>query len=217
LTGDSGQAPIGVLGGTFDPIHDGHLRPALEVLEALGMAEIRFVPCRQPPHRSQPVADAAQRLAMLKMAVTGQPGFVVDDRELRRSGPSYMVDTLTSMRAELETVPLYLLLGADAFQGLPEWHRWQDLLALAHLVVVHRPGIDLEFAEPLRSLVSQHRATNITDSSQRLAGGIQFQPVTQLDIAATRIRALLREGRSVRYLLPEPVRIYIREQGLYRA
>ncbi len=217
MAGNSDRAPIGILGGTFDPIHDGHLRPALEVLEALDLAEIRFIPCRQPPHRPQPVAAPAQRLAMLEIAVVGQRGFVVDDRELRRPGPSYMVDTLTSLRTELGSVPLCLLLGADAFHGLPQWHRWREPLALAHLVVLHRPGVDLEFTEPLRGLVARHRLMDIGGLSQSHAGGIRFQPVTQLDIAATRIRTLLREGRSVRYLLPEPVRTYIREQGLYRA
>jgi nicotinate-nucleotide adenylyltransferase len=217
LAGNSDQAPVGILGGTFDPIHDGHLRPALEVLEALKLAQIRFIPCRRPPHRSPPAATAARRLAMLKLAVTGQRGFVVDDRELRRSGPSYMVDTLTSLRTELGTVPLCLLLGADAFHGLPQWHRWRNLLALTHLVVLHRPGVGLEFSEPLRELISRHRVTNIAALNRRSAGGLWFQSVTQLDISATRIRSLLREERSVRYLLPESVRTYIREQGLYRA
>jgi nicotinate-nucleotide adenylyltransferase len=155
---------------------------------------------------------------MLEIAVAGQRGFVVDDRELRRSGPSYMVDTLTSLRTELgNNVPLCLLIGADAFHGLPQWHRWRELPALAHLVVLHRPGFDLELAEPLHGLMAPRRLMDTGGLSQTRAGRVRFQPVTQLDIAATRIRKLLREGRSVRYLLPEPVRTYICEQGLYRA
>ena len=129
---------IGVFGGTFDPIHFGHLRSALEIGESLRLKEIRFIPCRIPPHRDEPLADPLQRLAMVRAALAGQPEMIADDREIKRDGSSYMVDTLESLRNEFVNDPLCLILGMDAFMELPTWHRWQDLLTLAHLVVMHR-------------------------------------------------------------------------------
>ena len=119
--------PIGLFGGTFDPIHYGHLRTAFELWQALGLAEVRFMPTGSPPHRDQTHATAEHRLAMVRAAVAGQPAFVVDDREVRRSGVSYSVDTLTELRAEYPDRSLCLLLGMDAFLGLPNWHRWREL------------------------------------------------------------------------------------------
>ena len=209
--------PIGILGGTFDPVHYGHLRPALEVLQNLELAEVRFIPCRLPPHRGQPAATPAQRLALLQRAVIDQPGFVVDDRELHRAGPSYTVDTLTALRAEVGAVPLCLLLGTDAFVSLPSWHRWQDILALTHVVVMHRPGTVPPWPEPLGRLVAGRMLQHPTALGASPAGGIWLQPVTQLAISATQIRQLLAHGYSPRYLLPEPVWTYLRDQNLYRS
>lgn len=208
--------PIGILGGTFDPIHYGHLRPALEVLETLELAEVRFVPCRIPAHRAAPSVTAEQRLALVRLATAGQPGFVADDRELRREGPSYMVDTLVSLREELGETPLCLLLGADAFRDLPTWRCWQDLTRWAHLVVMRRPGA----AQPLPPVLEEFVAPRVFHDPlalrQEPAGGILFQPVTQLDISATRIRALLARGQSPRYLVPEVVLAAIHDRALYR-
>ncbi len=209
--------PIGILGGTFDPVHYGHLRPALEMLEVLGLAEVRFIPCRLPSHRNQPVATPEQRLALLQLAVADQPGFVVDDRELRREGPSYMVDTLASLRAEVGETPLCLLLGMDAFSILPTWRRWQEIPELAHLVVTNRPDPDPPLSNTLNELVEQRKIQQPEALRERPAGGILFQPVTQLAISATRIRQLLAQGRSPRYLLPETVWSSVRDQGLYRS
>lgn len=208
--------PIGILGGTFDPVHHGHLRIALEVLEQLELAEVRFIPCRLPPHRGQPRATPAQRLALLRLAVAGQAGFVVDERELRRQGPSYMVDTLASLRAEAGATPLCLLLGLDAFNDLPGWHCWRNILQLTHLIVLERPGAAPTPAGELSQLLDRHRLDHPEALWEKTAGGILFQPVTQLAISATRIRQLLAQGRSPRYLLPEAVWNCIREQGLYR-
>jgi nicotinate-nucleotide adenylyltransferase len=216
LTIGSDPRPVGILGGTFDPVHYGHLRPALEVLENLGLAEIRFIPCRQPSHRGQPVASPAQRLALLQCAVAGQPGFVVDERELQRAGPSYMVDTLTSLRAERGTTPLCLLLGTDAFAQLTTWHRWQALADLAHLIVLQRPGSLPPTAPPLLEWLAQRQPHDPAALRTQPAGMILLHAVTQLDISATRIRALLAHGQSPRYLLPEAVCAAIHEQGLYR-
>ena len=207
---------IGIYGGMFDPVHFGHLRPALEVQQALGLEEVRFVPVGQPPHRHPPRADAEARVAMLTAAIAGQPGFVLDERELTRAGPSYMVDTLTSLRAELGETPLCLILGTDAFLGLPGWHQWTQLIELAHLVVAHRPGWSQDdLNDTLQALVAQHRLA--PDAlAQQPAGGICFVAVTQLDISSTRIREQVRAGQDIRYLLPDPVRALIRQNDLYR-
>jgi nicotinate-nucleotide adenylyltransferase len=209
---------IGVFGGTFDPVHFGHLRPALEVAEALALREMRLVPTHVPPHRQAPVASAAQRLAMVQLAVAGEAGLVVDTRELERTGPSYMVDTLASLRAELGAEPLCLVLGADAYLTLESWHRWQELLALAHLVITHRPGWQLDTAaasEALTRLWREHGVASRDQLDARPAGTLWLQPVTQLDISATRIRAMLAAGHNPRYLLPDEVLAYIRAQNLY--
>lgn len=207
--------PIGVLGGTFDPIHHGHLRPALELLEALGLAELRLIPCRIPAHRGTPGASAGQRAAMVELAIAGQPGFVLDRRELEREGPSYMVDTLGSLRREFPDNPLCLILGQDAFAALDTWHRWREIPTLAHLLVLARPGFDVEASAPVASLLETHRLRDATALGDSPAGGILFHPVSQLAISATAIRENLGAGRSVRYLLPEPVRQFIHNQGLY--
>lgn len=210
-------APIGILGGTFDPVHYGHLRPALELLEGLALGEVRLLPCGVPPHRSTPVATPSQRRAMLELALEEQTGLRLDTRELERPGPSYMVDTLSSLREELPDTPLCLLLGSDAFLGLTGWHRWQELTGLAHLVVMHRPGWTFAAADAtLAQLLAGHRVDSHAALVAHPAGAILLQPVTQLDISATAIRAQIAAGRSPRYLLPDAVWGYIRAQGLYR-
>ena len=207
---------IGIFGGTFDPVHFGHLRPALEVQQALGLNEVRFIPAGQPPHRETPYASTPQRLSMLRAAIEDQPGFVVDERELRREGPSYMVDTLASLREEVGQTPLCLILGYDAFLGLPGWHQWNSLIELAHLVITHRPGWNHdELDDALQSLVKQCE-TGVERLSEQAAGGLLFVPVTQLDISATIIREQIRAGQDIRYLLPDTVYRIIREQKLYR-
>lgn len=207
---------IGILGGTFDPIHYGHLRPALEVQEALALAEIRFVPCRIPAHRGPPAITAEQRLELVRLATVGQPGFVVDDRELRRPGTSYMVDTLSSLRAEFANVPLCLLVGGDAFRELPTWHRWQELVRLAHLVVMQRPGASLDLPPTLNAFIAPRLARDVAALHRSPAGSVLFQPVTQLAISATRIRTLLASGQAARYLLPDAVLVAIHERAWYQ-
>lgn len=214
-------APIGILGGTFDPIHYGHLRLGEELGEALRMQEVLLVPSGTPPHRSAPAVSAEHRLEMTRLAARGNPRFRVDEREARRSGPGYMFDTLTSLRAEVgPTRALVLLLGADAFLELATWHRWHDLFGLAHIAVAHRPGFPVErwadrMPQPLAReysarLMQQPLAVHLSP-----AGGIVVTPFTALDISATALREILRAGKSPRYLLPAAVLDYIHSNRLY--
>jgi nicotinate-nucleotide adenylyltransferase len=208
---------LGILGGTFDPVHFGHLRPALDVQQALGLEEVRLVPCHIPPHRPQPVADALQRVAMLEAAVRNYPEFRLDRRELARTGPSWTRDTLASLREELGSRGLCLLVGMDAFHGLPTWHRWHELIDLCHMVVMTRPGSEFHASGELEEFVGRYRVTDPADLKKRAAGLILFQTVTQLEISATRIRALLAQGENAGFLVPEAVLEIIRREGLYRA
>ncbi len=196
---------IGIYGGTFDPVHYGHLRTALEVREALELDEVRFIPCRFPPHRREPVFPPEKRLEFLQLATADEPGFVVDTRELERSGVSYMVDTLASLRNEVGELPLGLILGRDAFLGLPSWHRWESIFDLAHLVVMDRPGYRPDWLPPLKEYVAQRSTDHPGELQHQPAGRIFFQRVTQLEISATHIRQCLQEGKSPRYLLSDQV------------
>jgi nicotinate-nucleotide adenylyltransferase len=209
---------IGILGGTFDPIHFGHLRMAQELGESLNLSEVRFMPAARPPHREEPHSAGTHRAELVRLAIAGNPLFSIDMREFGREGPSYMFDTLGSLRADLGTaVPLYLLLGADAFLGLPTWHRWRELFDLAHIAVAHRPGFTLDADSPL--MVPELRA----EWQQRYCdrppgtpnGFILSREITALDISASTIRESLLMGRSVRYLLPESVLGYILKHQLY--
>jgi nicotinate-nucleotide adenylyltransferase len=207
---------IGLFGGTFDPIHHGHLRVALDVHQALGFDELRFLPLNVAVHRDQPHASGAQRRAMLAAAVAGERGFRIDDRELRRPGRSYTVDTLASIRAEVgEREAICLLVGADAFNGFFDWHRPYAILELAHLVVMLRPGTSLQREPELRNEVERRRTRRRGDLADAPAGRIWLESVTQLDISSTRIRQMLAVGRSPRYLLPDPVLELIRRDGCY--
>jgi nicotinate-nucleotide adenylyltransferase len=209
---------IGIYGGTFDPIHYGHLRTALEVKEAVGLDEVRFIPSQIPPHRGRPGATPEQRLALLEAALHDtEPGFRIDTRELERPGPSYMVDTLASIRAEIGTEPLCLIVGLDAFLGLHRWHRWRELFELAHLLVMRRPGPSPEVPEELQAPLRERTADTAALLRTSPAGFIHFVPVTQLDISATRIREAIASGLSPRYLTPDPVLRLIRRLNLYRA
>jgi nicotinate-nucleotide adenylyltransferase len=207
---------IGILGGTFDPVHFGHLRPALEVQEALALEELRLIPCHIPPHRGQPHASAAQRVAMLEAAVQARPGFRIDTRELQRHGPSYTFDTLVSLREDLGSTGICLLMGMDAFGDLTSWHRWNELIDLCHLVVMTRPGADIPQDGRLGDFIRRHRVPDAAQLRGPHAGRLLFQPVTALAISASRLRALLAEGLSPAFLTPEAVIEIIDQEGLYR-
>jgi len=211
---------LGVLGGTFDPIHFGHLRLAQELADALGLARVRFIPSGTPPHRNPPQVNGAHRLEMVRIAIAGNPLFESDDREIRRDGISYTYDTLAELREELGERPLCLLMGADAFAALTTWHRWQELFDLAHVVIAHRPGFRLQELQaslpaPLRKIYLQ-RLAGTPGIPRAHAGSVLTREITALDISATRIRALLAQGSSPRYLAPEVVLEYIDHNLLYK-
>lgn len=213
--------PIGIFGGTFDPIHFGHLRLAEEIIEAAKLAEVRFVPSGTPPHRSAPEALAPHRVAMVKLAIAGNDRFSVDDRETTRSGLGYTYDTLTELRQHIGIArPMALLLGADAFLELATWHRWRQLFDLAHIIVAYRPGfpIDTWQARMPEPLAHEYAARSIQQPLAvhlAPAGGIAAVSMTGLDISATFVRTSLRTGASPRYLLPDAVLDYIRKHDLY--
>ena len=209
--------PLAIFGGTFDPVHIGHLRVAWEVAEALG-AEVRMIPAHDPWHRATkpPVATAEQRLRMLELALAGQDRLVADGRELRRSGPTYTVDTLLELRAEVGAErPLAVAIGADAFNGIAGWHRWRELFDLAHVVVLTRPGHDLAFEAEAAGEWFARRVADVAALRARPAGAVLPLAVTPLEISASLVRGLLAEGRDARFLLSDPVAAYIRAQRLY--
>ncbi len=209
------MSPVGIFGGTFDPIHFGHLRTAFELLHALRLAEVRLVPAGNPPHRGIPLCDARHRLDMVRAAVADQPGLVVDDREVRREGPSYTVLTLRELRDEAPGRPICLLLGMDAFLGLPQWHEWRSVFDLAHVVVAHRPGWTAPDTGTLGELLAARGTQRVEDLHQSVAGRIHVRPVTQLEISSTDLRDLIVAGQDPRYLLPDAVRALIRDTGCY--
>ena len=208
---------IGILGGTFDPVHFGHLRPALEIQQALGLDEIRLIPGHVPPHRSQPHASALQRLAMLSAAVADDPAFTVDTREYEREGPSYTLDTLQSLRADLTGTDLCLLIGMDAFRGFASWHRWREITEYCHLVVMTRPGTKPPEQGELADFIHLHRVPDAETLRTRASGLLLFHPVSQLEISATQIRKLLAAGKRADFLLPKNALEIIRSEGLYTA
>jgi nicotinate-nucleotide adenylyltransferase len=216
------SGPIGIFGGTFDPIHYGHLRLAEELAEHAKLAEVRFVPSGTPPHRTRPGAEARHRIEMVRLAVADNPRFSVDERETRRAGPAYTFHTLGELRRELGVHrPLALLLGADAFLDFATWHKWHALFDLAHVIVAYRPGypIDTWQARMPEPLAHEYAARSLQQPLAvhlAPAGGIVPVPMTGLDISATFVRNAVQAGSSVRYLLPDAVLEYIRSHGLYR-
>lgn len=211
------RRPLALLGGTFDPVHYGHLRAAWEAAEQLD-ADVRLLPANVPPHRPQPVLSAERRVALLRLALAGQSRLQLDTRELDRAGPSYTVDTLRELRAEIGIDrPLVVLVGADAFAGLPSWNRWLQLFDLAHIGVLDRPGPARERPAELVEQIRARRCAVDGAWRDRGAGCILSLDVTDLDISATAIRAELAAGREPRFLLPEAVRETIGEHGWYAA
>lgn len=209
-------AGLAIFGGTFNPIHHGHLRSAVELLEQLPVDELRFMPCALPPHREPPGISARRRASMVELAIAGESRLVCDGRELQRRGPSYTIDSLHSLREEIGAErSLVLVMGFDALLGLDCWHRWRELLEHCHIAAIARPGWDW----PQTGALGEYLASRVTPPAslaQKPAGGVAIATLRPLPISATEIRSLLQSGRSVRYLVPDAVHTYIQDHRLYR-
>ena len=207
-----------IYGGTFDPVHHGHLRLALELCDRLAVDRVSLVPCHIPPHRGDTGATSGQRVRLLELAIAGEPQLCLDDRELRRAGASYTADTLRQLRSELGAdVPLVMVVGTDAFAGFDRWREWQCIPDRAHIVVVRRPGPPLAPDSVPARLLAERRVEAGSALSDRPAGCILELDPPLLDISATAIRERIADGRSPRYLVPDPVWSEIRRLGLYGA
>ena len=217
----SADQPLGIFGGTFDPVHFGHLRLAEESVDALGLARVRWIPAGWPTLRGVPTVSAAQRLEMVRVAIADNPRFELDAAEVETSQPSYTVPTLERLRQpEVYGAqrPLVLLVGADAFAGMGHWYRWMDLFNLAHIAVAHRPGFPIDAARlppELARVFAQRFCSEPARLAQSPAGCIVPFAMTQLDISATKIRALLSKELSPRYLIPNSLVTYIKKYHLY--
>jgi len=208
--------PIGIFGGTFNPIHCGHLRSALELREQLQLAEVRMMPAAAPPHREAPECPAEFRAELVELAIAGEPGLVCDRRELARPGPSYTYDSLRELRTEFGAErSLCLVVGADAVAALDTWHRWRELVQLAHLVVIARPGWQVPESGAVAGWLEQHMTTDASVLQREPAGHILLQQLRPLDISSTEIRHMIAAGRSPRYLVPDVVWQHIQDRALY--
>ncbi len=208
--------PIGIFGGTFNPIHHGHLRLAIELYERLSLAEVRLIPSANPPHREPPTVSSQHRLEMVQAAIAEVTGLTVDDRELRREGFSYTVDTLASLRDEYPVQPLCLILGMDAFIGLPRWYQWERLISLAHFLIVRRPGTLLPTkGHIMYDFWQTYQAKTFDDLTKQSAGALWIEEIPALNISATQIRHLIATGKNPRYLLPQAVLAIINNNKLY--
>lgn len=206
---------IGILGGTFDPIHFGHLRMGQEMLNAYHFDRIHFIPCHLPVHRNEPRASSEKRLAMLRLALRSQTQFVADERELKRAAPSYTIDTLLSLRVEMPQTTFCLLLGIDAFLHYPTWREPHKILELAHIIVAHRPNYQLPAHGDVHEFLKIYQKDHADIIRQQSSGSIVFQPITALDISAQTIRKQIESHQSPRYLLPDDVYNYIQTNQLY--
>ena len=207
---------IAMLGGTFDPIHHGHLRLALEVRQQCQLDEVRLIPLKQPPHRQQPLATPTQRHEMLKLAIKEETGLMVDSRELERNGVSYSVDTLISLRQDFPTDSLSLIVGQDAFQFIDSWKSWQSLLDYANLLVAKRPDKNgIEYSKTVKDFIAQHQCSMPSQIRDSQNGLIYEIDIAGLEISATDIRDKLQTHQSCRYLLPDSVLTYIEANSIY--
>lgn len=206
---------VGILGGTFDPIHYGHLRTALELRERLGLDHVRFIPCNDPPTTKSPLMDAHTRLRMVERATESEDDFIVDTREIKRGGVSYTVDTLASLRADFPGTPLALIMGMDAFLTLPAWRDWQRIFTYAHVIVAHRPGWKAPVEGALGELITERAAPDLQALHNTLSGHIYVASVTQLEISSTDLRASISAGVDPKYLVTPGVRSIILELECY--
>ena len=211
---------IGLLGGTFNPIHFGHLRMAQELADSLSLSAVKFIPSANPPHKPSPQVSAEHRAAMVQLAITGNSEFQLDGRELIRTGASYTIDTLESLRDELgDSASLILIMGSDAFTKFNTWHRWQEIIKLCHIALVQRPVSSNKesLTKELETFLHNHYTEHAEDLHESSAGLVTMQAITPLEISSTAIRQALQLKHSARYLMPEKVLDYIAAEQLYNA
>lgn len=209
------QKPIGILGGTFDPIHLGHLSLAKEIYKQIDLQEIRFIPCYRSPLKDKPIASGEQRSTMIKLAIKDHADFSVDNRELQRKGISYTVDTLKSLRREMGDVSLCLIMSMDAFSEFSLWHKWREIIQLAHLIVANRPGSNAINNDEIKKLLPERQIFVIDKLMIESGGRIFFINIPANPISATEIRRLIKSGESAQHLLPKEVWKYICKNKIY--
>jgi nicotinate-nucleotide adenylyltransferase len=208
--------PVGILGGTFDPVHHGHLRLALECIQAAGLAEVNLVPLHAPAHRGPVTASATQRLDMLRLATANMAQLHVDDMEIRRGGTSWSIDTVSEYRRKLGNRPICLIMGMDAFQGLHGWKQWDLIPGLVHIIVAARPDTEPVFEnKQIADLYTASHTDNVADIHSTPAGRILKINIPLLSISSTRIRSLLAAGQGADFLLPQTVLSYIYKEKIY--
>jgi len=216
----AGFGMIGLFGGTFNPIHFGHLRSAVELCDQLELRQLHLMPCAQPPHRELPSVSARDRLKMIESAIVGEQRFIADDRELLREGPSYTIDTVESLHKEFNNDPICMMLGMDSFLLLNTWQQWEKITDYAHIVIMHRPGWRIDddknnLPEDLRRFLEKRLVNDINQLCHAPIGSIATHSVTSLDISSSHIRSLVESGKSPRYLLPDSVWELIQKQNFY--
>lgn len=207
---------IGIFGGTFDPVHNGHLRAAEEIGESFSLERIYFVPVLVPPHkRDKQISDAADRLAMLRFAVKGNKRFMVSNAEIERGGISYSIDTIQLMEKNFKE--LYYLIGVDAFAEIHTWHRFRDLFYHTNFIVMMRPSRQRKSGLAMFPASVRKNMTTLDSETFRHVSGkmVHLRFVTQLDISGTRIRESVGNGKSIRYLVPARVEKYVKDKTLY--
>ncbi|MEE9551742.1 MAG: nicotinate-nucleotide adenylyltransferase [Gammaproteobacteria bacterium] len=208
--------PIGILGGTFDPIHNGHLRLAIESYEQLDLEEVRLIPLNIPPHRNTPHASPEQRLEMMEIALHKLSGLVIDDCELHREGPSYTIDTVSVARDKVGDTPICLLMGMDAFNTISSWHRWEELLDQVHIVIADRPADDIAKDPNITVFLNRHHVDDISKLHKAPAGNIFKIDIPMLDISASKIKNIISSDKDASYLLPGNVLDFIKTNNLYQ-
>ena len=208
-------APIAIMGGSFNPIHFGHLRPALELQQQLNLAQVKLMPNHVAPHKSHTDTTTTQRCAMIQAAIIDMPALQLDMTELSMPQPNYSVATLQALRQQHPHTPLCFIIGMDSFINLPKWHRWRELLDYCHLIVCQRPGWMHEASLELQQHLKGNKTENMADLAQQKQGLVFFTQVTQLEISSSQIRQLRKQGMSIKYLLPDSVIQYIEQNQLY--
>lgn len=207
---------IGIFGGSFDPVHFGHIKPALALLEHYEFDQISFIPCKQSPLKNETLADENYRLEMLNIVAKSHEKLTVDDRELKREGPSYTIETLKELRAEIgESKTLVMLMGVDIYLSFCKWHKYDEILSYCHIMLLQRPGYSLPTEGCEFEIYHQHVTQDISKLSESDKGKIYLSDILKIDISSTSIRKTISNGEQPKYLLPGSVWSYIKRNNLY--